>query len=188
MACYFGGSSVAPLAKTGSPRDVTRKVVWHRLRVEEVDLMRSFLRRVRGALGIGLTWGVAWGAIFATIGLIAWLIDPDIIGPGEGAGVIIGTGAVLGLVSGAVFSGLLVFAERGRELRELSMGRVALWGAIATAVFPLLTSADNSMLFFLCPIGAGLAAGSVSVAKRALIRDPHDESTLDTNSTERLSP
>ena len=121
--------------------------------------MKSFLRRLRGAVGIGLTWGAAWGAIFAAIGFIAWLVDPSVIGPGEGPGVIIGTGAVLGLVSGSVFSGLLVVAERGRELRELSMRRVALWGAIATAVFPVLTPADNSMLLFLCPIGAGLAAG-----------------------------
>jgi len=150
--------------------------------------MRGVLKRLRGALGVGLTWGAAWGAIFAAIGLIAWIFDPESIDPGEGPTVIIGTGAILGLVSGAVFSGLLVLAERGKELRDLSTARVALWGAVATAVFPLLTPADNSMLFFLCPMGAALAAGSVWAAKRALLRESPETPVLEEGDPGVLHP
>ncbi len=144
--------------------------------------MRGFLKRLRGALGIGVTWGAAWGAVFAAIGLIAWVVDPGTIDSGEGPSVIIGTGATLGLVSGAVFGGLLVLAERGKELRDLSTFRVALWGAVATAVFPLLTPADNSMLLFLCPMGAALAAGLIAVAKRAFLRDSEEKLALEDGS------
>jgi hypothetical protein len=88
-----------------------------------MNRMRSFLKPLRGAVGVGLTWGGAWGGIFAVLGLVAWLFDPDSIGPGEGPVVIIGTGALLGLVSGAVFSGLLLLAEGGKELGRLSVPR-----------------------------------------------------------------
>jgi len=110
--------------------------------------MWGIVKRIRGALAIGLTWGAAWGVIFAAIGLIAWAVDPGSIGPGEGAGVIL--------------------------------------GAAATSVFPLLTSADNGMLLFLCPMGAALAAGSVPAAKRAILRGPPEKPAMEDRSPEAL--
>jgi hypothetical protein len=111
-----------------------------------------------------------WGAIFAAIGLIVRVIDPGSIDPGEEPIVIAGIGAILGFVSGAGFGALLAVAERGKRIRDLSLGRAALWGALATSVWPLLTPADNRMLLFLCPIGAALAATSIAIAKRAALR------------------
>jgi len=128
--------------------------------------MSDFLRRVRGTLGIGATWGAAWGSIFGVLALIIGLVDPGSIDPGEGPLVVIGTGALFGLVSGAVFGTALAPAERGKAILDLSLGRAALWGALATAAYPLLTPVDNSMLFLLCPLGAALGAGSVAMAKR----------------------
>lgn len=129
--------------------------------------VRTFLRRLRGALGITLTWGVVWAAVFAAIGVVVGIVDPDSIDPGEDPLRIGLIGGFYGLVSGAAFSALLSLAEGRKVIRSLSLGRAALWGAIATAAFPLLTPVNNSMLIFLCPIGAALAAGSVAIAKRA---------------------
>lgn len=95
---------------------------------------------------------------------------------------------LLGLVSEFVFSSLLILAEGGKELRSLSTVRVALWGALATAVFPLLTPTDNSMLVFLCPMGAALAAGSVFAAKRALRRGSQDGPELEEGQSGALLP
>ena len=76
-------------------------------------------------------------------------------------------GAIFGFVSGVGFGVLLSLAEGRKAIRDLSLRRAALWGMLGTAVFPLLTPVDNGMLFIVCPIGAGLAAASVAVAKRA---------------------
>jgi hypothetical protein len=68
------------------------------------------------------------------------------------------------------FGVTLAVADGRKILRNLSVGRAALWGAVGTALFPLLTQVSNSMLVFACPIGALLAAGSVAIAKRAELR------------------
>jgi len=132
--------------------------------------MGAFLRRCRGALGIGVTWGAVWAAIFAALAVIIGLVDPDSIDPGEGPIQVAGIGAVFGFVSGVGFGVLLSLAEGRKAIRDLSLGRAALWGMLGTAAFPLLTPVNNSMLLFVCPIGAALAAASVAVAKRAELR------------------
>ena len=117
--------------------------------------------------GIAVTWGTVWAAIFAALGLTIGLLEPDSIDPGEGPLRVAWIGAVYGVVSGAVFAVLLALAEEWKAIRDLSLSRAALWGIIGTAAFPLLTPVDNSMVVFLCPVGAALAAASVAVAKRA---------------------
>ena len=133
--------------------------------------MRAFLRKCRGALGLGLTWSVAWAAIFALLAVVVGVVDPDSIDPGEGPLRIAGIGAVFGFISGAGFGLLLSMAEGRKMLRGLSVWRAALWGALGTAAFPLLTSVDNRMLYLVCPIGAALAASWVAIAKRGAPRD-----------------
>jgi hypothetical protein len=140
--------------------------------------MHELIRKLRGALGVAATWGAAWGVVFAALSLIIGLIDPDSIDPGEDLVVIVGTGALLGIVSGAAFSALLSVLERGRRIEDLSISRAALWGAMATSVFPLLTPADNSMLLFLCPIGAALAATSIAVVKKSSLEAATDKPAL----------
>ena len=129
--------------------------------------VRTFLRKCRGALGIALTWGAVWAAVFAAVALIIGVLDPDSIDPGEDPVRVGLIGGFYGLVTGAAFSLLLSLAEGRKVIRNLSLGRAALWGAIAAAAFPLLTAVNNSMVFILCPIGAALAAGSVAIAKKA---------------------
>jgi len=133
----------------------------------------TFLRKCRGILGIGVTWGAVWAAIFAAVSIIVGIVDPASIGAGEGPLSLARIGAMFGFVSGGVFGLLLSFADGRKAIRELSLGRAALWGMLGTAVIPLLTQVDNSMVFIVCPIGAALAAGSVAVAKRAERDDAH---------------
>ena len=105
----------------------------------------TFLRRCRGALGISVTWGGVWAAVFAALGLTVGILSPESIDPGEGPLRISLIGAFYGFVSGAVFGGLLSLAEGGKRLLDLSLRRVALCGAVATAVWPLLTPVANSI-------------------------------------------
>lgn len=137
--------------------------------------MRAFLRICRAILGVAFTWGTVWGAVFALIALAVGVIDPDSIDPGETPLRIAGLGAVFGAVSGIVFGVLLSVAERRKTLRELSLVRVALWGAVAAAVFPLVTPLDNRMLIIVCPIGAALAVGLVAVAKKGSVAARHEK-------------
>ena len=140
--------------------------------------MGAFLRRCRGALGIGVTWGAVWAAIFAALAVIIGLVDPDSIDPGEGPIRVAGIGAVFGFVSGVGFGVLLSLAEGRKAIRDLSLGRAALWGMLGTAAFPLLTPVNNSLLLFVCPIGAALAVASVAVAKQAELRASSEQPTL----------
>ena len=127
---------------------------------------------------MGVTWGVVWGAVFAVLSLIVGIVDPASIGPGEGPIPVAGIGAVFGFVSGSAFGLLLSLAERRKAMAELSTGRAAVFGALGTALFPLLTPVDNSMLIILCPIGAGLAAASVALAKKAELAAPGEQPKL----------
>jgi hypothetical protein len=140
--------------------------------------MDALFRWCRGALGTGATWGAAWAATFASLVLVIGILDPDSIDPGEGPLKGIAIGALFGFVSGAVFSALVALAEGGKAVRDLSAGRAALWGMLATAAYPLLTAVDNGMLFIVCPVGAALAAASVTMAKKAELAAPPERPEL----------
>ena len=119
-------------------------------------------------LGTGLTWGTMWAALGAALGVVRGILAPQSIDPGEGplnVAWILGTA---GFFSGVTFALVLSRLERGRSLRSISLPRVALWGAVGAAVIPLLTPVADAMLIFTCPLGAMLAAGSVTVARREL--------------------
>jgi len=38
--------------------------------------MHALLRKLRGLLGTGLTWGAVWAAVIAAIGMVIWVVDP----------------------------------------------------------------------------------------------------------------
>lgn len=132
--------------------------------------MSTMLRRLRGALGVAVTWSVACAALFVGAFVITRVFDPGSIDPGEGPARVAGIGAVLGFATGAAFAALLAIADRKRNIGQLSVGRAALWGALGTAAFPVFTSMNLSLVFIICPVGAALAAASVAVAKRAALK------------------
>jgi hypothetical protein len=116
-------------------------------------VMRAFLRRCRGVLGMGLTWSVAWAALFFALGVVIGIFDPDSIDPGEEPYRIAQIGAIVGCVAGTGFGLLISFGEARKKLLNLSLARAGLWGAVASSLLPLLTSANDNMVIFMAPIG-----------------------------------
>ena len=86
--------------------------------------MRQRLRRIRGAVGIGSTWAVAWGGAGAIMSLVILLVTgsrPDPPFP-----LMLGA---FGFVAGVIFSGVLGFVEGHRRFDEMSIPRFAAWGS-----------------------------------------------------------
>jgi hypothetical protein len=98
------------------------------------------LRRIRGAIGMGLTWAVGWAIGGLSIGVASILL------PGlpwnrffEVFDAPLPALAVPGFFAGLFFSAVLGIAGRGRRFRELSLPRFAAWGALGgllLALFP----------------------------------------------------
>jgi hypothetical protein len=139
--------------------------------------MKALLRRLRGALGVGLTWAVGWAVIIFLIGTVIGIVDPDSIDPGEEplrmALMII---APVGMISGLFFAVIMSLAEHRKSVRDLSLLRAAVWGALGAAVLPLLTPMNDAVLSTVCPLGALFAAGTVALARRADRREAQPSS------------
>ena len=86
--------------------------------------MEKWLRRIRGAIGMGVTWGVALG--FAG-GVPRWVfgINTDVPIP-------LLAGA-FGFVAGVTFSLILMLTERHRRFDQMSLRRFAAWGGVGPA-------------------------------------------------------
>lgn len=148
--------------------------------------MKQWLRRVRGAVGLGVTWALVWAPIAVIIGFI---VDPD--GSLDEMWPLIG--AYPGFLGGVLFSILLGVAARHRRLDELSVPRAAAWGALAGLMVGslpfLLGDSNSSRLWLLATVvigtitllSAASAAGSLALAQRAGRRamgDARPDSTL----------
>jgi hypothetical protein len=129
--------------------------------------MPNFLKRCRGIFGMGLTWAVGFAAFFLMLTAVIGYFDPDSIDPGESPILFARIGALIGFIAGSTFGVLFSFAEARKKILNLSLMRAGLWGAIASSLFPLLTTATDSMVIVMAPIGAILGVASVGVAKRA---------------------
>ncbi len=141
--------------------------------------MKKWLRRIRGAVGTGLTWAAAWfGA-----GMIL-LLGSVLVTGGTGADVPypLGFGA-FGFLAGVTFSGVLGLVEGRRRFNQMSLPRFAGWGAaggfLLSALFVLAVALNDPAflrnLVVLAPVfavaGAGSAAGSLALARRAEDRE-----------------
>ena len=126
--------------------------------------MKKWLERIRGTLGMGLTWAAAWLGGGTIVGL-----------------VLVGGGGVLALaqiavmltvasfVGGVIFSAVLGIAEGRRRFDEMSLPRFAAWGAVGGLLMSLLIGGGGLpviMAAFML-LGAGSAAGSLALARRA---------------------
>ena len=132
--------------------------------------LKPLLRRLRGALGIGLTWAVLWVVVGFGLVTVIGILRPGDISRGEGLSRILPSLATVGFLSGLGFAALFWLAERRRTLAQLSIGRVALWGLLGSAAIPLLLGTDGSMGILTGSLGALFAAGSVATARRGLPR------------------
>ena len=128
--------------------------------------MKKWLRRIRGAIGMGLTWAIAW------------------FGAGLGLLLVVGFGAadvpfpiffgLLGFLAGATFSGVLGIVEGRRRFDQMSLPRFAGWGAVGGLLLSgilVLVAGLGGEFLVLGPVfalaGAGCAAGTLALARRA---------------------
>lgn len=143
--------------------------------------MKSWLRRIRAAAVIGLAWGAAW--------LGAGLVLLAIVGP-DAADVPFPLGfGLLGFLAGFTFSAVLAVVERRRNFQQLSLPRIAGWGATGGLIFAtgfvLVTDIPLGALAILTPVmalsGAACAAGSLALARRSTAGPPllEDGANLD---------
>ena len=132
--------------------------------------MNSIGRRLRGALVIAVTWGGLWAAIGVALTLIVGSVRPAEIDPGEGPGNVATVLGLVGFLSGLAFAGLLSLGENRRTIRELSMGRVALWGFLGAAAIPALTGAAVGEGWITGSLGAIFATASLAGARRGALR------------------
>ena len=131
--------------------------------------MRKWLRRIRGAIGMGLMWAMAWfGA-----GLILLLV----VGVGAADVPFPLFFALLGFLAGVTFSGILGIVEGRRRFDQMSLPRFAAWGGVGGLLLSVVLAAafGGDALLVLGPIfalsGAGCAAGSLALARRAKDRE-----------------
>lgn len=130
------------------------------------------LRRIRGALGVGLTWAVLWALFGLTIGVAILYFDPASIDQGEDPASMAGILATAGFFCGTLFAGILTFAERKNSLRNMSLWRAAFWGALGGVALPLLTTMNDQVIFNTAPLGALSATLLIALARRAERRTP----------------
>lgn len=141
--------------------------------------MKKWLRRIRGAIGMGLTWAVAWGGA-GTIVTLGFVLRT---GSRPDAPFPLMLGAA-GFIAGVIFSGVLGLVDGRRRFDQMSLPRFAAWGAAggfllaATFVLAVSLSGDPGFLSYLMVVGplfavaaAGSAAGSLALARRAQDRE-----------------
>ena len=136
--------------------------------------MKKWGRRIRAAIGMGLTWGAAWfgaGILLARVpGFYSDLPFALLFAP-------------LGLVTGIIFSGILVVIEGRRRFDRMSLARFAGWGAasglLLSGIFVIAAALRGESLWaeflvFGPPLAissAVCAAGSLALARRAERRE-----------------
>ncbi len=137
--------------------------------------MKKWLKRIRGAVGMGLAWAVIWAGVGAIVGVVAAVLGYDAAsGIAEGAAV----GVIVGFVAGATFSTVLGITEGRRRFDEMSLWRFAFWGALGGLLMSWSLTATGTVTaagivtYGIIPLlGAGSAAGSLALARRADDRD-----------------
>jgi hypothetical protein len=95
------------------------------IQVHKEVAMKRWLRRIPGAILMGLAWAVVWAPVAVVIGTM--IVDPD-NSMDEMWAV---AGIYPGFLCGAVFFAALGIAERRRRFVELPLSRVGAWGAVS---------------------------------------------------------
>lgn len=134
--------------------------------------MRNWLRRIRGAIGMGLIWAMTWFGAGLILLLVVGVGAADVPFP-----LFFG---LLGFLAGVTFAGILGIAERRRTFDQMSLPRFAAWGGVGgfllSVVLAVVLGGDAfpilGSIFALS--GAGCAAGTLALARRAKDRQVLD--------------
>ena len=132
--------------------------------------MTNWGRRIRAAIGMGLTWAAAWfvaGSLLARVpGVDSDLPLPLLFAP-------------LGFITGVIFSGVLVVIGGRPRFNRLSLSRFAGWGGMSglllSGIFVVGAALRGGSLWgeflvfgpALTTASAVCAAGSLALARRA---------------------
>ena len=137
--------------------------------------MKKWLRRLRGAIGMGLTWAAAWFGAGLVLLLVVGVGAADVPFP-----LFFG---FLGFLAGATFSGVLGILAGRRRFDEMSLARFAAWGALGGLLLSgivVLFAGPGGEFLVMGPVfalaGAISAAGTLALARRA-----EDRALLDGN-------
>ena len=132
--------------------------------------MGKSLRRIRGAIGMGITWAAA---LFVVGSLPRWVfgVNTDVPIP-----LVFG---VFGFLAGVTFSALLMLTEGRRSFDQMSIRRFAGWGAITglllSALWANVVSLPWGEALAIAPVFAlacaACASGSLAMARRAVRRE-----------------
>lgn len=129
--------------------------------------MPTWLRRIRAALTVGVTWALVWAPVGVLVGLV---IDPD--GRMDEPWRLIF--AYPGFIGGVLFSIILARRARRRTVAELSLPRVAIWGglaglAVGTVPFLIGTPTGRLPLALLYTVVAGAATALIAASAAATV-------------------
>jgi hypothetical protein len=135
--------------------------------------MNKWLRRIRGAMGIGFTWAAAW--------FVAGLVPRWVFGFNADVPFPLVFG-VLGFIAGVTFSAVLVLTEGRRRFDQMSLPRFGAWGAVGglllAALFANAASLGRGDVLAIAPTfalaSAICAAGSLALARRVARRELPD--------------
>jgi len=137
--------------------------------------MRTWLRRIRGAIGMGFAWAAAWAAV----GFVPrWVFGINADLP---FGLLFGG---LGFIAGVTFSVLLVLTEGRRRFDQMSLRRFAAWGATGGLLLAALFVRGANLGWgevlgiatTFAVASAVCASGSLALARRGLRRELPDRS------------
>src|SRR5919108_6241887 len=94
--------------------------------------MTAWLRRIRGAVFLGVVWALVWG--IGGGGFMEAIVDPH----GRIADIWPAVLGIPGFFGGIIFSVALSIAERRRRFDELSLPRFGALGAVTGALLGVL--------------------------------------------------
>lgn len=125
--------------------------------------MPKWLRRIRGALGMGLLWGAVWAVVGG--GLMEVVVDPE----GKILDMWPQVLGMVGFLGGVIFSTLLGIAGGRRSFDEFSFREFAALGAVAGllqgALAMVIVGAPALFIGITIAGSVVAASGSLAVAR-----------------------
>jgi hypothetical protein len=146
----------------------------------------GWLRRMRGTVGMGLTWAIFWALAGIAVGVVSFLVPAVMSGPFFRAfDAPLPALALPGFFGGLFFSAVLRIAGGRRKFAELSLPKFTAWGAAGGFLLSLFPAAlialrlahpapgvSGMSLFGVAVVpfmllGAGSAAATLGLARAA---------------------
>lgn len=142
-------------------------------RLDREVVVRSWTRRIRGVVGMGLIWAVGGAGVGGMIELLDNVL-PGGLPMASAVDMWPQTLAIPSFLGGVVFAVVLGIAGGRRRFDELSLPQFAAWGAVAGLLLGGLALSRGAPVIFVGITtlwSAIAAAGSLALARMAAKRD-----------------